>query len=166
MASPEHLPPVIFGPTRAQRAERVLAGIVCVAVGIGIIVFAGRAGHGETGVIIGGVALAVLGIWFLAARRVRTTIDADGVRTSSMFSRHSCHWSEVADVDLDIDANDGPPMVYTVKILRRAGRPFTLPAPIDSVRRGRHANPDFADQLATIRSYWSASTRPPHSLQP
>jgi hypothetical protein len=60
-----------------------------VAVGLCIIVFSGRAGNGAAGVIIGGLALAALGIWFLAARRVHTTIDAAGVRTSSMFRRHS-----------------------------------------------------------------------------
>jgi Bacterial PH domain len=85
--------------------------------------------------------LAVLGIWFLAARRVRTTIDADGVRASSMFRGHSCRWSDVTEVDLDIDANDGPPMVYSVKIHRRGARPFTLAAPSDSVRKDRHADP-------------------------
>jgi hypothetical protein len=35
-------------------------------------------------VVIGGALLAALGIWCLAARRVRTTIDAEGARTSSM----------------------------------------------------------------------------------
>ena len=141
-------------------------GILCVAVGLFIAVFAGRAGNDTTWVVIGGVAIAMLGIWFLAAWRARTTIDAEGVRTSSMFGRRFCRWSEVTDVDLDIDANDGPPMVYRVTIRRRSGRPFTLPAPSDSVRRAHHANPDFTDQLATIRSYWSASTRPPQSRLP
>ena len=57
--------------------------------------------------VIGGALLAALGIWFLAARRVRTTIDAE--RTSSMFGRRSCRWSEVTDVDLDIDGTWVPP---------------------------------------------------------
>jgi hypothetical protein len=157
MASPELLPPVTFRPARGQRGERLFAGIVCVACGVGILVFAGRAGKGEVAVVIAGVCLAALGIFFLAARRAHTAIDAEGVRTSSMFGRRLCRWSEVTDVDLDIDATDGDPMVWSIKIHRRGGGSFRLPAPSDSSRKGRHSNPDFTDQLATIRSYWQAA---------
>jgi hypothetical protein len=166
MASPERLPPVTFGPTRGQHGERLFVGIVCVAIGIGILVFAGRPGKNAAALVIAGIGLAALGVWFLAARRARTIIDAEGVRTSSAFVRRSCRWSEVADVDLNIDADGGDPMVWSIKIHRRAGGSFTLQAPTDSSRKDRHSNPDFNDQLATIRSYWSASTRPPESGQP
>ena len=166
MASPERLPPVTFRLTRGQHYQRLFVGIICVAVGVGLVLFEGRAGKGAVGLVIGGVGLAALGIWFLAARRVHTTIDADGVRTSSVFGRRSCPWSEVTDVDLDIDVTDGDPMVWGVKIHRRGGRSFTLPAPTDSSRKDRHDNPDFTDQLTTIRTYWQASTRPPQSRPP
>jgi hypothetical protein len=159
------LPPVTFRPARGQRGERLFAGIGCVTSGIGILVFAGRAGKDTVALVIAGVCLAGLGILFLAARRARTTIDAEGVRTSSIFGRRSCRWSEVTDVDEDIDATDGDPMIYGIKIHRRGGGSFTLPAPTDSSRKGRHNNPDFTDQLATITSYWQASTRPPQSRQ-
>jgi Bacterial PH domain len=101
----------------------LFAGIYLVMSGIGILVlvFAGRAGKSAVALIVAGVGVAALGIWLLAARRVHTTIDAEGVRTSSMFGRHSCRWSEVTDVDLDIDATDGSPMVWSIKI-HRAGR--------------------------------------------
>jgi Bacterial PH domain len=166
MASPQPLLPVTFRPARAQRGERLFAGIVCLACGVGILVFAGRAGRGTAALVIAGVGLAALGFLFLAARRVHATIDAEGVRASSMFGRRSCRWSEVTDVDLDINATDGDPMVSSIKIHRRAGRAFRLPAPSDSARKGRHSNPDFTEQLATIRSYWQASTSPPPSRLP
>jgi hypothetical protein len=166
MASPQPLLPVTFRPARAQRGERLFAGIACVVCGIGILVFAGRAGQDTAAVAIAGVCLAALGILFLTARRAQTTIDAEGVRTSSMFGRRSCRWSEVTDVDLDIDATDGDPIVSSIKIHRRGGGSFRLPAPSDSSRKGRHSNPDFTGQLATIRSYWQASTSPPHSRLP
>jgi hypothetical protein len=83
-----------------------------------------------------------------------------------IFGRRSYRWSEVTDVDLDIDATNGDPMVWSIKIHRRSGGSFTLPAPSDSTRKVRHSNPDFTEQLATIRSYWQASTRPPQPLQP
>jgi hypothetical protein len=140
MAPPVHLPAVTFRPTRAQRNERFVGGISCVVVGVCIIVLSGRAGMGAI------------------RPGARTTIDADGVRASSVFRRHLCRWSEVTEVDLDIEATDGPPMVYSVRIHRRDARPFTLPAPSDSVRKDRHANPDFTDHLATIRSYWLAGS--------
>jgi hypothetical protein len=166
MASPQRLPPVTFRPARAQRGERLFAGIVCLICGVGILVFAGRAGKGEAAVAIAGACLAALGIVFLSARRVHTTIDAEGVRTSSMFGRRSCRWSEVIDVDLDMDATDGDPIVSSVRIHRRGGGSFRLAAPSDSSRKGRHSNPEFSDQLATIRSYWQASTSPPQARLP
>jgi Bacterial PH domain len=166
MASPQRLPAITFRPARGQRGERLFAGIVCLAAGVGILVFAGRAGKGAVALVIAGVCLAALGILFLAARRAQTTIDPTGVRTSSVFGRRSCRWSEVADVDLDIDADGGDPMVSSIKIHRRGGGSFRLPAPSDSERKGRHSNPDFTEQLATIRSYWQASTRPPQSRPP
>jgi hypothetical protein len=166
MACPERLPPVTFRPTRGQHREMLFAGIYLVTSGVGIVVFAGRAGKGAVALIIAGVGLAALGIWLLADRRVHTTIDAEGVRTSSVFGRRSCRWSEVTDVDLDIDATDGDPMAWSIMIHRRGGRSFTLPAPTDSTRKDRHDNPDFTDQLATIESYWRASTRPPQSHLP
>ncbi len=165
MAALPPLPPVTFGPTKGQRGERIFAGTCCLTCGIGILVFAGKAGKDEVGIIIAGVLLAILGSWFLAARRARTTIDAEGVRTGSVFGQRSCRWSEVTDVDMNIDATDGDPMVYSIKIHRHGGRPFTLSAPTDSSRKGRHNNPDFTDQLATIRSYWWASTRQPQADQ-
>jgi len=166
MASPQRWPAVTFRPGRGQRGERLFAGIVCVASGVGILVFAGRAGKDAVALVIAGVCLAALGILFLAARRGQATIDAAGVRTSSVFGRRSCRWSEVADVDLDINADDGDPVVSSIRIRRRGGGSFRLPAPTDSARKGRHSNPDFTEQLATIRSYWQASTRPPQSRQP
>ena len=108
--------------------------------------------------VIAGALLAALGIFFLAARRARTTIDAEGVHTSTVFGRRLCRWSEVTDVDLDIDATDGDPMVWAIKIHRRSGGSIRLPAPTHSTRKGHHSNPDFTEQLATIRSYWQAST--------
>jgi hypothetical protein len=80
-----------------------------------------------------------------------------------VFGSRSCRWAEVTDVDIDIDATDGDPMVSRIKIQRSGGRSFTLPAPTGSSRKDRHDNPDFTDQLATIRSYWQARTRPPQS---
>jgi hypothetical protein len=140
---------------------------VAAGVGILVLVFAGRAGKDAAALVIAGIGLAALGLLLLAARRAYTTIDAEGVRTSpTMFGRRSCRWSEVTDVDLAIDATDGDPMVSSIKIHRRGGRSFTLPAPTDSSRKDRHDNPDFTDQLATIESYWRASTRPPQSRQP
>lgn len=165
VASPDPLPPVTFRSTRGQRGERLFAGICCVIAGIVIVVFHGRAGAGAAKLVIAGVLLAALGIWFLAARRGQTIVDAQGVRTSSAFGRRSCRWSEVTDVELCIDATDGPPMVSSIKIRRGGGGSFTLPAPTDSERKGRHDNPDFTDQLATIRSYWRAGARSPLGRQ-
>jgi hypothetical protein len=129
---------VTFGPTLAQRGERLFAGICLVMCATGIFVFHGRAGKGAVGLVIGGVAGAVLGMLLLASSRAQTIIDGQGVRTRSAFGRRSCPWSEVTDIEMGIEAD---PMTYFVKVHCRDGRSFTLPAPTDSEdKSGRHGS--------------------------
>jgi len=170
MTSPERLPPIVFTPAKSQRRERLFAGIICLPCGVGLLVFAGRASNGTAALVIVGVCLMVVGVVFLAARRAQTTIDAEGLRTASMFGQRSCRWSEVSDIGVDvsraIESSDGNPRVSTITIHRHSGHSFTLRTPNDSSSKHGHSNPDFANQLATIRSYWQARTKPPQSLQP
>jgi hypothetical protein len=160
MAVPPPWPPVTFRPTTGQRAQRLVVGVCCLVAGVSVIVLHSRASAGDrVALLVAGVALAALGIWFLAAGRGATVVDREGVRARSAFRQRSCRWSEVTDVELRIDANDGPPTVHGVRIVCASGS-FTLPAPTDSERAGRHDNPHFNDQLATIRSYWRAAVGP------
>jgi hypothetical protein len=156
MASPGPYQPVTFAANRTQRAKRRVLGFVFLVSGVGMIAFSGKAGtgRGTAALIIAGLCFAALGALALASRRVYTMIDAEGIYTSGPWGRRSCHWIDVTDVELKIDANDAPPMVYNIKIHRRGGRSFTLPAPTDSATRNRHDNPEFNQQLAVINSYW------------
>jgi len=165
MASPGPYQPVTFEANSAQRARRRVLGFVFLVIGAGMIAFSGKAGtgRGTAGLIVAGLCFAVLGA--LANRRAHTMIDAQGICTSGLWGRRSCRWIDVTDVELKIDANDGPPMAYKIKIHRRDGRSFTLPAPTDSATRNRHDNPEFNQQLAVINSYWLNGAGPQHPEQ-
>jgi hypothetical protein len=164
MASPGPYQPVIFEPNSAQRAKRLSIGFLFLVFGVGMVAFSGQAGTGRAtaGLIIAGLCFAALGVLALAYRRAHTMIDAEGIYTSGPWGRRSCRWIEVTDVELNIAANDGPPMVYSIKIHRRGGRSFTLAAPADSERKGQHDNPEFNQQLAVINSYWRNGAGPPY----
>jgi hypothetical protein len=161
MASPGPYEPVTFQANRAQRARRRGVGFLFLVAGVGLIAFSGKAGTGRAtaGLIIAGLCFAALGVLALASRRAYTMIDAEGIHTSGPWGRRSCRWADVTDVELKIEAVDGPPMVYNIKIHRRGGRSFTLAAPTDAETKGRHDNPEFSQQLAVINSYWTNGTR-------
>jgi hypothetical protein len=167
MASPGPYQPVTFEANSAQRAKRRVLGFVFLVIGAGLMAFSGKAGtgRGTAGLIIAGLCFAVLGALALANRRAYTMIDAEGIYASGLWGRRSCRWIDVTDVELKIGANDGPPMVYNIKIHRRGGRSFTLPAPTDSATKDRHDNPEFNQQLAVINSYWLNGAGPQHPGQ-
>jgi hypothetical protein len=162
MASPGAYQPVIYEANKTQRARRRGVGILFLVAGVGLMAFSGRASTGRetASLIVAGLCFAALGALALAGRRAHTMIDADGICTSGPWGRRSCRWTDVTDVELKIDANDGPPMVYNIKIHRRGGRSFTLPAPTDSATKDRHDNPEFNQQLAVINSYWRNGAGP------
>src|SRR5215469_18454652 len=153
--------PVTFAANSAQRAKQRGIGFFSLVTGVCLIAFSGRAGSGA-----GTAALIIVGLLFvalstLAIRRAHTVIDAEGISTSGPWGRRTCRWADVTDVELKIDANDGPPMVYSIKVHRRGGGSFTLPAPTDSETGDKHDNPDFQQQLAVINSYWRNGAGPP-----
>jgi hypothetical protein len=155
--------PVTFAANSAQRAKYRGIGFLCLVTGGCLIAFSGRAGSGggTATLIFVGLVFVALSTLAMASRRARTAIDAEGIATSGPWGRRTCRWADVTDVELKIDANDGPPMVYSIKVHRRGGGSFTLPAPTDSETGDKHDNPDFQQQLALINSYWLNAAGPP-----
>ena len=153
-------PPVTFRPVRYRRGSQVLGGIGAVGFGLAAIASAGRVAKDGAGLIVVGVVLVVLGVVFLVGRRGQTRIDGQGLYASSPLRRHSCHWSEVAGIRLDVNDKGDDPVVSTIKIDLHGGRAFTLPVPRDHETGSHHDNPDFPGQLATIRRYWQADSGP------
>jgi Bacterial PH domain len=98
-------------------------------------------------------------------KRGRTTIDGEGLSASSPFGRRSCRWSEVDGIRLDINDRGEDPVLSTIKIDLHGGRTFTLAVPRDHEHGSHHDNPDFPDQLATIRRYWQANSGPVQPLE-
>jgi hypothetical protein len=157
MPSPSEWPPITFRPVRYRRGSQVRGGIGTVAFGIAAIAYAGKVPKDGAAVAVVGVLLIVLGVVFLVGRRGQTTIDGQGLYTSSPYGRHSCHWSEIADIRLDVNDKGDDPVISTIKIDLHAGRTFTLPVPRDQETGTHHDNPDFPGQLATIRRYWQTA---------
>lgn len=91
------MPPVTFRRTRNQRRFRLRTGRLCAAVGVVLLVVGVSTGSVASGLILGGILL-VYGIVTLADGNPQTTIDTDGLHTSSLFRRNSCPWSEVSDI--------------------------------------------------------------------
>lgn len=154
--------PVTFEPNRTQRAGRWILGVALLVAACGIMSFARKAAtHADAVLLIMiGLCSAAFGVLVIATRRAYTTIDAAGIYTSGRWGRRACPWADVTDVELKIDATDGEPLVYHIKIHRRGGRSFTLGAPSDAETRGRHDNPEFEGQLAVIKSYWRNGAGP------
>jgi hypothetical protein len=158
VATPPQMPAVTYRLTRRQRLYQLYWGIVLTPIGIALLVQGSSGGADSKGLVVGGVGLLLLGIFGLANWNAHTIIDAEGVRTSAEYGRHSCPWSEVRDITCKIDGNDGP-IVSRIKVHRKAGRSFTPPAPTDSSTKGNQ-NPDFGLQFLTIRSYWERTHGP------
>jgi hypothetical protein len=158
MRSPEQMESVTFRPTRGQRRYRLQFGVFFTLIGVAGLVLVPHAGHDSAGAVVGGVVVLLVGLIVLASRKAHTTIDADGLSTSSLFGRHSCNWSEVSNITCKTDRGEGP-NVSRIKIHRNPGRSFTLPAPTDS-SSAANRNSEFGLQFATIRSYWESTARP------
>lgn len=154
-------PPVTFRPIRYPQASRLRGGIGSVAFGMAGIAFSTRVPpKDEAGLIVVSFLVLAFGVGCLVGARGQTTIDGQGLYTSSLLRRHSCLWSEVAGIRLDVnDKGDGPD-ISTIKIDLHDGQTFTLPAPRDHATGSGHDNPDFPAQLATIRRYWQANGGP------
>jgi hypothetical protein len=120
----------------------------------------------RTAAIVLGACMIVGSILALLLRHESTTIDPRGVHTSSASGRRSCGWPEISAVDVKVNSTDSDPVIRSIKIRRHRGRSFTLPVPFDREYGDRHDNPDFPDQLAVIRSYWSAHAAPAQHRQP
>ena len=106
-------------------------------------------GNLAVGIVLGG-GLLLYGIITLADGNPQTTIDTDGLHTSSLFRRNSCLWSEVSDITCKFGQADDVSH-SRIKIRRKAGGSFSLPAPTDT-SASSNRNRDFQLEFATIRS--------------
>ncbi len=151
--------PVTFKPVRYRRGSQLRAGVGALGFGIFAFVLASDQTNHVALLTVGGIFLIVVGVVFLIGWRGQTTIDGQGLSTTSPFGRHSCRWSEIADIRLDVDGRgDTTTVDSTIKIDLHAGRTFTLPVPRDRETGTHHDNPDLPDQLAMIRRYWQANS--------
>jgi hypothetical protein len=162
VADQGRLEPVTFRQDKNPYGTHLAGGLLLVPAGLVLLVLGGR--QGKDSLVGAGALLLLLAVILLAGQLVNrnacTTIDRDGVRTSSPVGRRSFRWSEVTDISEYWDHRGDSPSTRHVRIQRSSGRPVTLAVPVDSAAL-RRANPDFGIQLATIRSYWQNARSSP-----
>jgi hypothetical protein len=160
MTSPAGLPPVTFRESRGQGCYRVVFGLVLVAVGINVLVVHRSFGGHLIGVILIAAVCILVGLFGLAAGGARTTIDSRGLRSSSLFAKHSLRWSEIEDIDCKFSRDGEGDWSEHVRVKPRGQRAFLLPQPRNSSSKNAR-NPKFDEQLGIIREYWQNATVAP-----
>jgi hypothetical protein len=157
MNEPERMPAVTFGGTKKQRGYNRSVTILFFMGGIVAFVVAPTAGPDAKGILIGGVVFLILGILGVMGRGARTTIDSRGVHgTVGLLRRtRSIAWSDIADIDSKVRSSEEDWYEY-VRIKPYSGRAFSLSVPRNSSSKSIH-NPQFDQDLATIRAYWQQS---------
>jgi hypothetical protein len=101
--------------------------------------------------------LLALGIYSALGPQPHTTIDSRGIHGSWGLPprNHSIAWSDIADIDSKVRVSDESWYEY-VQIKPYSGPTFRLAVPRNSSSKAV-SNPDFDENLATIRNYWGRS---------
>jgi hypothetical protein len=154
MSQPERMPAVTFRGTKKQRGYTKSVTILFFLCGIASFPLSRSAGSDAKGILVGGFVFLILGILGVLGRGAHTTIDGDGVHgTSGLLRRsRSIAWSDIADIGSKVSSSDGDWYEY-VRIKPYAGRAFSLSVPRNSSSKSV-SNPQFDEDLATIRAYW------------
>jgi hypothetical protein len=146
---------VTFKETYGQRGSLRGIGVSFTTLGVLALVAAGVLGKGIIGLVLGGVALVLVGVWCFFARDPETSIDAAGIHAVSRFRTRSIRWSEIRDIDIKHRSADGD-YSRRVRIRPKQGWAFCLTVPYESSEKGRQ-NPEFYLQYATIRNHWGVA---------
>ncbi|MFJ9893878.1 PH domain-containing protein [Streptomyces sp. NPDC091280] len=142
---------------RARPRRALWASVAFSAVGAGAsagwAAWAGRGAFHGPGVlwVLGGGALAVLGLGALYLVTARVGADARGLRSQTLLRRWSAPWSEVVALRIRLKRSSGSRggQVRRVAVLLRDGRRRTLPLP---VANGPYELDVFEEKLAGLRA--------------
>ena len=89
-----------------------------------------------------------------------TVLSPRGIRTGTLFGRHSCSWPEVAEIEsvnFSVSRYNRPAEVpeghgqARIRIRRSSGKSFLLAAPRDL----NVADPQLGENFQAIRDYWA-----------
>jgi hypothetical protein len=154
MSEPQLMPAVTFRATKKQHGYGRNVSILFLVAGIGAFAYIHSAGQDAKGSLVAGVVFLILGILGLLYRGAYTTIDSHGIHgTSGLLQRsRSIAWSDIADIDSKVSSSDGD-WTERVRIKPHSGRAFSLGVPRNSSTK-QVRNPQFDEDLATIRAYW------------
>jgi hypothetical protein len=147
--------PVEFLPV--QRRKLLMWGwgsVAVVLVGVAGVALAPHIAGGGTGLLfLPGLVALILAPLTLNVGYGRTVLSDRGLRTRTLFRRHSCSWSDVAVIDSKTTLGARGTRNTRVLIRLASGRSFSLAAPFDS---NNGADPQFERKLMQIQGYWHA----------
>jgi hypothetical protein len=111
------------------------------------------------------ILLSALGVFYvffwLNAGLTTTTLDADGLRTRTIFRSRFYPWSDIRQVSAREYPLGGGEPVTRVAVDLASGPSVRLPVPMPGTVRGR-PDPRFAAEVAQIQGYlYSATGRSP-----
>jgi hypothetical protein len=146
---------------RRQCLRRGWIATVVFLIGVAGVAVAPEVSGNATGflVIPGLAGLGVAIISFNVAHG-RTVLSPRGIRTGTFFGHHSCHWSEVAEIEsvnFSVSRYSRPAEVpeghgqARIRVRRSSGKSFELAAPRDL----NGPDPQLKAKLEEIRAFWA-----------
>ncbi|MFI5807891.1 PH domain-containing protein [Streptomyces sp. NPDC051561] len=93
--------------------------------------------------------------WLAAMALGRTTLDATGVHAHRAWGRSTAAWHDIAAITVDRSGGRNHRYDYWIRIKRRDGGSFRLPAPMTS---DAGQDPSFDRKLAEIEGQWRNET--------
>jgi hypothetical protein len=146
---------------RRQWLRRGWIATVVFLIGVAGVAVAPLVSGNATGFLaIPGLAGLGVAIISFNVAHSRTVLSPQGIRTGTFFGHHSCHWSEVAEIEtVNFSVSRYSPPAEepaghgqaVIRIRRSSGKSFKLAAPRDV----NGPDPQLKAKLEEIRAYWA-----------
>jgi hypothetical protein len=139
----------------------IATGVLLIGVA-GVAAAPAVSGHATGFLAIPGLVGLIVAIISFDVARSRTVLSPQGIRTGTFFSRHSCAWPEVTEIEsvnIRVSKYDRPTEVPAghgqgrIRIRRSSGKSFVLAAPRDI----NEPDPQLKTELQEIRDYWASA---------
>jgi len=148
---------------RTQFLRRGWIATVVFLIGVAGVAVAPEVSGNATGFLaIPGLAGLGVAIISFNVAHGRTVLSSRGIKTGTFFGRHSCRWSEVAEIEsvnfsvskynLPTEVPEGHGQTQ-IRVRRSSGRSFKLAAPRDL----NGPDPQLKAKFQEIRNYWATA---------
>lgn len=139
-----------------------IATIVFLICAAGVATAPLVSGHATGFLVIPGLVGLIVAIISFDVARSRTILSPHGIRSGAFFSRRSCPWPEVTDIEfvnISVSKYNRPAEVPAgrgqgrIRVRRSSGKSFVLAAPRDI----DVPDPQLKSEFQQIRDYWTTA---------